>query len=73
MFRLDRPDERNAIPLAFLTVAMITVGIALSQSSFVRATLDCPLLLAPGRLVAMILTSLGITMLCHTCCTGMCL
>jgi hypothetical protein len=68
MLRIDLLDERNVIPLAFLTVAMIAVATALIQSPVLRATLEYPLPLAPGRLVAAISTSIGITLLCQICC-----
>jgi hypothetical protein len=71
MFRVDRLDQRYVIPLAFLTIVMIALGTALIQSPVLRATLEYPLPFALGRWMAAISTSVGITMFCHTCCTGM--
>jgi len=71
MIRFDRLDDRNVIPLAFLTLVLIAVGTALTQSPALRATMPIPLPLAPGRWVAAITTSMGITMLCHTIFTGL--
>jgi hypothetical protein len=56
ILRIDRLDERNIIPLAFLTIVMIAIGTALIQSPVLRATLQFPLPLAPGRWVAAIST-----------------
>jgi hypothetical protein len=65
MFRIDRLDHRNVIPLAVLTITMVAASTVLLQVLALRATMQNPLPLAPGRWMAALSTALVMTTLCH--------
>jgi hypothetical protein len=65
MLRIDRLDDRNVIPLAVLTITMMAASTVLLQVPALRATIQNPLPLAPGRWMAALPTALVMTTLCH--------
>jgi len=63
MLQINRIDDRCVIPLAVLTITTIAASLALLHVSAMRATLQNPLPLAPGRWLVAISTSIVITLL----------
>ena len=65
LFRIAHLDDRNVIPLAVLTVTIMAASAALLQVPALRATMQNPLALAPGRWTAALSTAMVTTILCH--------